>query len=382
VIKNYSNHVKTRSIYKVVLFLAVPFCGFYTVKLGLSPIYFTFICGFLLLILGSVFGIKKINEKSIVVLLLANILYISILVISTWKFDNQSGSALINLSFTLTYLIIVLLALENSSKKDIVNAAEWGIILSIILLSIELFYRITNPAEPEDWLISREDISWYQYKTSSFMYPDSNSVGIYVACLITFIFGLKENDFRRFKKYIFPLFIILIGSLSRSAILATLLVTAYIHMKSLSKLKFIILGTISISAIVLTISFLEEDESLLSKFWIGGLFLSYISQADLSTLITGVGPGNAEKVLGVGAHLLLFTLVTEIGLMGTILTSYLWMLMWRGSKGGSTPLFLVLLINGLSFSTFAMPWFYTLAAVLIYLSRNSTNASLSSHTRI
>lgn len=363
------------------LYLTIPFSGFYTTKLGLSPIYLTFIFSTYAMLIGMLNGVKVKKIDSVIFISVLFLIYLFIAFSLDWSFTTPHPSAWVNLIFSLAYLIITIIIAQNSTQSHLLRATEYTFIFSIILLSLELTYRLTNPVEPEGWTTIREDIFWYQYKTSSFMYPDSNSVGLFTTCLFAFAIGIHENFSHRFKKYLAPLFFFTIGSLSRSAIITALLIILYNHAKD-SKFKPIILTTFTTIALYLIYIAVESDESFMSKFWIAELAAKYISNADNYTLLIGTGPGNAERELGIGSHLLSITLLIEIGIIGTIFTTTLWSLIWLKSGKHGTPIFIAILINGLSFTTFATPWFYSLTTILIYLSRVTPNEGISPHSRI
>jgi len=377
----YISSEKKRTSFRWALYLIVPFSGFYTVKLGFSPIYLTFILGFFAFFTSSLFGVRFFQEKSSIFISALTLAYITILLVVEWKFDQELPSAWVNIAFSLLYYMLASIILENTTRSSAVRAFELAIVFSIILLIVELGYRITHPMEPQDWNAQRDDIFWYVYKTSSFMYPDSNSVGLFVACLIAFIIGLPTAEYRDLRKYLLPLFILLLGSISRSAIIAIGLVILYKYVSGY-RAKLILLAIATIFGGLFTYSLIAADESFLSKFWIAGLAINYLDTIDISTLIVGVGPGNAEKVLGVGAHLLPITLLIELGIAGTSLIIVLWLCIWKRAGQHGTPIFLTLLINGFSFSTFAMPWFYSMAAALVYFSRIQPSARFSSYSRL
>lgn len=376
----HSQLPQARTSIRWALYTIVPFSGFYTVKIGLSPVYLTFIFSVLALAVGSVHPIRWWKDTTAILFTALFLTYIMALFIAGWEFDSPLPSAWFNLAFSLLYFIVTTIILENSPRDRVVKAMHVAIVLSIALLTLELAYRLTHPAEPDElWGNEREDIFWYVYKTSSFMYPDSNSVGLFVACLIGFIVGMRSDDRRHFKNYLLPLIVLLIGSLSRAPIFAIGTVFLFQYARG-SRVRMMLIFGLTIIAILGLLTWLKADESFLSKFWIAGLVVAYLAQADFLALLIGVGPGNAENALGVGAHLLPFTLLVEIGVVGTILTVILWFSIWKRSKGCGTPLLLAYLLSGLSFTTFAIPWFYSMAAVLIYLARVLPSARLRAHS--
>ncbi len=378
----YSHLPQARTSIRWALYAIVPFSGFYTVKIGLSPVYLTFIFAVLALVVGSMRPIRLWKDTTAILCTTLFLTYVVALFVVGWEFDSPLPSAWINLIFSLLYFIVTTIILENSSRDRVIGASHLAIGFSIALLTIELAYRLTHPAEPDElWGNDREDIFWYVYKTSSFMYPDSNSVGLFVACLIGFIVGLPSHDRRHFTIYLIPLIVLLTGSLSRASIFAVAAVFLFQYARGSRARTMLIVG-LSVLGILGLLTWFGTDESFLSKFWIAGLVALYLAQTSLLALLIGVGPGNAESALGVGAHLLPFTLLVEVGVVGSILSVVIWFSIWKRSKGCGTPLLLTYFLCGLSFTTFAIPWFYSMAAVLVFLARVSSNARLRTYTRL
>lgn len=378
----YTHSPHTRTPILWALYSIVTFSGFYTVKIGFSPVYLTFTFAVLALVVGSMQPIRLWRDTAAVLCTALFLTYIVALFVAGWEFDSPLPSAWLNLVFSLLYFIVTTIILENSSRNRVVNASHLAIGFSIALLTIELTYRLTHPAEPDElWGNEREDIFWYVYKTSSFMYPDSNSVGLFIACMIGFIIGLPSHDRPRFKIYLIPLIVLLIGSLSRAAIFATCAVFLFQYARGSLARMMLILGLAVLGSLGL-LTWFNTDESFLSKFWIAGLVALYLAQTDLLALLIGVGPGNAESALGVGAHLLPFTLLVEVGVIGSILSLVILFLIWKRSNQCGTPLLLAYILSGLSFTTFAIPWFYSMASVLIYLARVLPSARLGTHTSL
>jgi hypothetical protein len=375
----YGYPPQARTSIRWALYAIVPFSGFYTVKLGLSPVYLTFVFAVLALLVGSMRPIRLWQDPTAVLCAALFLMYIVALFVAGWEFDSPLPSAWFNLAFSLLYFIVTTVVLENSSRDRVVKASHMAIVFSIALLSVEFAYRFSHPAEPDElWGVEREDIFWYVYKTSSFMYPDSNSVGLFVACLIGFIVGLPRHDHRRFKIYLIPLIVLLLGSLSRAAIFAISAVLLLQYARG-SRARLMLFVGLTALGVVGLLTWFSTDESFLSKFWIAGLVALYLARIDLLELLIGVGPGNAENALGVGAHLLPFTLLVEVGVVGSILSIVIWFSIWKKSRWCGTPLLLAYLLSGLSFTTFAIPWFYSMAAVLIHLARVVPSARFCTH---
>jgi hypothetical protein len=374
---NSENQKKIDGGILLALYLLIPFCGFYTVKLGLSPVYFTFIFGSVLVVISAVRGIRCGPSICLIIANIAILAYICVMAMIGWELEESFpflSSASINLAFSLSYLLVATLVVENIPKIHLVRASEMLLIVSIALLTAEAIDRYLNPTIPENWVTIRGDIEWKMYKTSSFMYPDSNYVGLYTACLIGFIFCLESLHLNRFSKYLFPLFILLIATLSRAAIIAVFVV--WLHRSfsgSVEKKAGLLIAVLLV--MLIGFSVILEDDSFLSKFWIFDLTVDYFVKSDPWKIFFGVGPGGSVKHIGIGSHLLLVTFLIEIGVIGAFLNLFLLFLLWRQIGKSATPVFAILFIVGLSFTSLAIPWFYCMVSVIKVISRDNKYGS-------
>lgn len=362
---------KNNIFFTVSIFLAVPFFGFYTTKIGLSPIYLTFFLAAICAFLGFVYGADQIKLGSVSVAAIALLVYLFVMFFLRWSYPGfENISAWVNISFSLIYLLLVESVIDKVEHDELLKVANLAICFSIILLLLEFVYRISNPSTQEELgHENREDLFWYAYKASSFMYPDSNSVGLFAACL--FVFVLQFKNYCKFASfYLMPIFFLLLGTLSRASIISAIVVFLYM-LKSGKIFKF---GFLLITTLLTVLAlFLADfsDESLSARFWIASLVVDYVAETDFISLLMGGGPGNSEQMINVGAHLLPFTWFLELGALGAFLQITLWYFIWRRAPKAVEALFLVFVLNGFSFTTFAFPWFYVMAIMLIYFHKEA-----------
>lgn len=364
------NKMKQKNIFfKISFFAAVPFFGFYTTKIGISPIYFTFLVACVFLGLGYIYSNASIKIDSIVLSAIGLLIYLIFLPLLYWDYvDSSNISAWVNIVFSLLNLIVISLIVNSVDHRVLLKGVNLAAIFSVILLFVELIYRFSYPyIQIERGGEVIEDLSWYAFKTTSFMYGDSNSIGLFAACL--FIFVLK---FKRYNKsmglYLLPIGVLLIGSLSRASILSTVVVSIFVIIeKKIFRVLFLLACTVMAIVFLYLVDF--NDDSLGERFWIASLVIEYIIGSDLVSLLTGGGPGSAEKMIGVGAHLLPFTWLLELGILGASMQIILWYLIWKRSPSATTPLFLIFILNGFAFTTFAIPWFYVMIIIIIYCAK-------------
>lgn len=361
------NSTSRSPYFQASLFLLIPFSGFFSVKLGVSPVYVAFVISVILVLAGVLGKFIIWRRNAILLFIISLILYSLILRVSIWNFIASANSAWFNYVFSFIYFSVVVVVLDNSSTNDVIKASRILIMISVFLLVFEFLFRVFNPSMPLDLgHAGREDMYWYVYKTNSFMYEDSNSIGLFSACLFVFTLQIGVNYWRWVSFMLLPIFFIVLGSLSRSAIVSTLVICLYSLLKSKSS-KLIYLGSLVLIACLFVFSAGIEDESVLTRFWIAGLVFNYISDVDVFSLLFGVGPGNAESVLSVGAHLLPFVLLVETGVVGSLLIVLLWYFIYRRACKTSGLLFFVFILNGFSFTTFAVPWFYVMLSIFVVL---------------
>jgi hypothetical protein len=379
-------YTKNHTHFDIAVYFIIPFFGFYTVKFGFSPIYITFIFAVFFLTIGSIYKINSWTADFSTILSITSISYAIVLHQSIWNYSDKIPSAWINYIFSLFYFLTTILILKNSNRSVVVKASYYAIALSIVLLSIELLVRVLNPSTAEEiGHYDREDIFWYIYKSNSFMYPDSNSIGLFSSCLFIFTLLFSRHYYRRANVFLLPIFILILGSISRAAIASAIIVYIY-QLINIRIFRLLYLITLAMCSGFVIIYINISDESVLSRFWIADLVLQHLIDASILPLMFGVGPGNAEKILNVGTHLLPFTLIVEIGFIGTILFIMLWYGIYIQSGRTTGELFVVFILNGFFFTTFAIPWFYAMTAILIFLNKefdfDKVTVSLDSRSSI
>jgi len=357
---------------KISSFFLIVFSGFYLTRItSVSPVYFSFIFGVLLLIINYLKDTRyKINKYSIAILLY--ILYLS----SSQLFLDPQSSSFINVVFSLLYFVIVLNVCKRVSTSAIVRSSYSFVIFSIVLLSIEAFWRISHPVfiiegTGQDYR-ELEGMMFYAFKYSSIMFEDSNYVGTYG--LITFFyyyFLLKKSLVKNWVPLLLLVFLIFL-TLSRSAIVSIPLSIFCISiLKGEIRFKYKILlftlGGFFVSAFV---SVIALDQSFLSKFKIFNLTFAYLSSAGVKDILFGVGFGNTVKLIGIGAHNLFITHFIESGIIGLLFFLYVNLVFVKVTNRLSLYVTIPLFISGMSLTGHAISYYYSCLA-LIYILRTN-----------
>ena len=383
---------------KLPTFLLLTFSGFYLTRLvPVSPIYFFFILSFFIVLWGSMIaGKQRVHPLSLPIFV-----YFLYLVL-TQPFNHPDLNTLLNVLFSLAYLITILNTAPHISKVDLIRFSKIFILFTILLLTVEAVWRLSHPVdliqiaqnrakfrETEQLFLQSEKGAsglilngngeteknlFYAFKFSSIMFQDSNFVGTYG--LIAFFFYLflwrEKLVVSSIPLYFLALLILL--TLSRSAIITiplTLLLINVTKKNSSIIYKVLFLLMLLIGSIFL-FQKVATDESFLSKFRIFELASRHLNRVSLIDLINGVGFGNTVNYLGIGAHNLFLSHLIESGIIGLTLFLIVNMMFINGSDRKSLYLTIPLFISGMSLSGHALTFYYTCLAIIYLLSRNQT----------
>ena len=361
---------------KYILALLVIFSAFFTTKIGLSPIYITFLTGvYLFLIITFVRKKIYVNHLSLFVVLLIVSYFIAIQILPV----HRINSGWIGIVFSLVYFIMVTCALHNVEKQHVFNISRVFVNFSIILLSVEAAWRIANPQLPHmtdfEFYMAHMDqsffeMSFYVYKFGSFMFRDSNSVGLVVISLFFFSYYLMRFHKQKYSIQLILLFILCLLTLSRAAIVA--LIFSYLLFSILSKANryikpFFIIIT-AISAIVILFVILE-DATLLSKFYIFNQSVQFLKTANILEILFGVGIEKSRNALGIPAHNFIITYLIETGILGLFFISVFLALILYQSKYNAIYVMFPFLLTSMSATNLSTPYLYTIFAIIIFLER-------------
>ena len=346
------------------LFLLIVFSGFFITSLPLSPIYFSFILSLLFFFI-SLFNIKNYNFGLSFYLAISFFIYLSF----SQLFLNPNTSTYVNYTFSIVCYILSYLFLPRIDKNKIITISKYFINFSIPLLIYESFYRITNPIFFTDFESKgKEDLIFYYYKVNSIMYEDSNYVAFFILSLLTFSYFLKHktNINLTFQQLI--LFVLLLLTLSRSAIITFIIFIIFIRFrKKILKNKFIFL-LLSFPVLILIAYFINEirasDDSLGARFSIIELTVEYINKADFINILFGSGLGNSVDVIGIGGHNLFVTFIIETGFAGTLLFICFLLTTMIKSKLITGYVIIPIIINGFVFAPGAIPYVYVIIAII------------------
>ncbi|MBP2654430.1 MAG: hypothetical protein H6Q73_1999 [Firmicutes bacterium] len=282
---------------------------------------------------------------------------------------------------TIYYYLIINFGNYFSAAK-IVHCTKHYLNFSIAMLCIETIYRIINPDEAAvAYLAPGADFCnglFYAYKTNSIMFLDSNFTGLFsvvLFCTCEYLVLLRLGKFRLKR---LALIILTFCTFSRAAIAALVVSKLLLVAIKLRKDKIVlqwkrlvvILTILAVGGMYLFTSI--NDGSLTSKFYILQEASNYFSNADLTTILFGVGQNRSEKVLGIYAHNIFLVLAIEIGIIGLLLFLIFWVQLIFPHKL-TLIVFIPFVFAGMSAFTYAMTYLYSAVAIIQLLENKRKN---------
>lgn len=366
----------TLNIRNITLFFIVVFSGFYlTQVLPLSPVYITLLIGTTVIVGYGIFNFSSIRISKVTILYISYIIYLII----TQSFLDPNFNTFINVVFSLLYFIITLNIAFYSDNKTLVKYSKYFIWVSIILLAIEAFWRITHPVfiittvggEDFDYRDSEGEL-FYAYKLSSIMFKDSNFVGTYGLIVFFYYYYLKKKKYLKSNIPLIILFLLILLTLSRSAIITvpfTMIILYFLTLKI--KIYHIFIGVFSlILGVLIVLPNIAEDGSFLSKFHILELTWEHLGKSSFIQFLLGVGFANTVEYIGIGAHNILVTHLMESGLIGLLFFLTVNFFLVKATKKYSLFITIPLFISGMSLAGHALSFYYACLALIYVIERN------------
>ncbi|WP_158740071.1 O-antigen ligase family protein [Defluviitalea raffinosedens] len=346
--------------------LLVVFSGFYIQKATVSPVYITFVIGSYMLFLLFIYKSSFKNDK-LVNIAFFGITYFLITQIYVKGEINTTGNVIIS----ILYFIIVIQGLHFFNYADTVSMSRRFINFSIAILILECIYRMNNP----EYYFNYKDFSFWEqgfyiYKINSFMFQDSNFVGIFIISLFFFTVYLKTCHNQKFNIQLILLAILCFFTFSRAAWIS--LVFCYIiilfknkrlYMKKVLIFSCMVLGSIFLFYIV------KIDSSGLSKLKIFQLAFKFLKTGSYKHILLGVGFGRAKEYIGIGAHNFIITYLIESGIIGLLFIVIFWSYINVKTKYKASYVMFPFLICGMSLAGHAIPYLYCIYAIIFTLEK-------------
>lgn len=339
------------------------FCGFYLTKVTpVSPVYFAFVICFLVSLPLTIISREKFISYSPV------LFYLLLSIVYSYVFFTSPIQNSLNFYISIMSPIIVFFFFKNSR----VNVYSLLCIFFIyaILFNLDGVWRILNPKL--DGLnvdkLESMGVGFQIYKMNSFMYIDSNFVGVQnLFMLSAFVYIFKDLQLNVKLKFFYAivlisLFVSLVITFSRAAYLGCAVLLLMYIMDWFKRFRFIVFLIMPL-IVFITYFFFEgnfsDDVSYNSKFEILNLSFDYLIHADLFDLLLGVGIGNAVDYIGIGAHNIIVTYLIETGLFGFSLFVAINVMFFRWLRWGYFFICIPFLLASLSLGSTAIPYFFT-----------------------
>lgn len=342
---------------KISAFSLISCSGLYLSQIIISPVYFIVLIGLFLFFIGDnkIANVYKYQFYSV------GIFFIYLL---ATNFARVDFSIYGNLFITAIVAIFTPFTLRNLSKKDKSSVFKWYMLINILLVSIDAYWRFTHPDYESAKNLERLyelGLGFQLYKTNSLMYIDSNFVANQVLISIVALLILSKIKLRNNYTF-FALLILLLLCLSRSAVITFSLTMVYIYFNGINKKFKKMLGFL-FPIFIIIISYeiyklVQDDLSFQSKFHIFSISYDYFINANAYNKLFGVGLTNGVYAIGKGTHSLYATLFIETGLIGVLLFSN--MILSLFVKKYIRPLIIAYLITSFSLGSIMVPYFYAL----------------------
>ncbi len=343
-------------------------CSF--ISFNSFPINLIYILGLLLILFGVMtLCIKlKLNKLTIIYCLFSSLFLISQvtgLYFSSVTYTiniNYLSPLLFYFSWLLSIFIPNVILKTSYLERKIIYVKSINI--SIIFLSIELLSRT---------LLYESSRGFIYALKSSYFYFDSNFAGLVITSLIAFAIYLNKVLEVKVKKQIFLLFVLLLLTFSRAAIVAGIIIIIIYHSIVRFRLKsyFTLLATfftfsyLLYQYLYLDINFRDLDGSFNSKFYIFSIAEDLYSSLPVDLKFFGIGMGNAESFLGIFAHNIYVTFFLEFGIIGSVVFLSFTAYSLYISKSYTIILWLPIFICGISLFSAYSPFIFIINAIII-----------------
>lgn len=265
---------------------------------------------------------------------------------------------------------LVIESIRKFNSIEIKRVSHQFIKITLICFTIETVIRYL-------WsLIVPLSEGIYRFKFHSIIFQDTNFLGL---VLLVIIFYLRFNEiyFRdsscnRLKKIAI---ILLFLSISRAAILAWIIGEFLLYKSNSTNIlkiffrRFLLLIVIGVFIGASVFIFFQEDPSFRSKLYILELIEENFKTYKIN-IVTGVGLGNAEIVMGIFPHNSLLLYFLETGIIGLLFKGiFLLFVLWK-TKWYGIVVFVPYFIATLSATGYATHYLYVTFALMTLTTSN------------
>ncbi|AXT69686.1 hypothetical protein [Vibrio sp. dhg] len=300
-------------------------CGFYTTLFGFSPVY-------ILSLLAVFFSFYLVLKRfEFIFIRESSLLFFSFLPFILGQFFRSNElSNPINVNYIISILSYIFAAqvIFRLGLKQYLKVIRVGNLFYFILLFSELFYRLSHPSDMKDMLEASDGLVFYAYKASSFMFKDSNAVGVLVLYIVffnefVFMHYRKHFSFKYIQIFRVLSIILVIGTLSRAAIASGIIGYVFLLYFTYPSFRYIfrlLLPFVFFSIIITSINLVTGDSSgkhKVAEFEHMFQFLTF-ENVSIYDYFFGIGYGFGNEYTPTYIHTLPAKLVIEGGVLSSI----------------------------------------------------------------
>ncbi|TGG88019.1 hypothetical protein [Geotoga petraea] len=311
--------------------------------LGSSPIQPIYL-GFLLSVSYILMTFKYTNyikiSSTMIIYILIGLSILFLFFVQDIRGDLADGylKGLARIYIPMLYYPLTIHLLRNEDKDILFKIINIFIKINIFMYFIDFIYRFINVG-----YISFQN--FYIYKYNSIFYADSNFIAVMILGMFFFLRSLEEIYKINYNKEKLILFILLLFTFSRAAIVSFIILN-FFKIKKYSILeKVMIFLLLSLLSFLLWL-FFSDDGSLITKFEIIDFSIRIMSE-NIGNFIFGIGSGNLKNVFIRESHNLI-GLTAELGFLGILIYSFNLWYIYKQIKIYFIYIFLPILISGLS----------------------------------
>lgn len=368
--------VKKQKIIALGGFFLIPFCSVIThTILPIPPtliLWFLSFLIFLFIISLNDGKISRINAISFIPLLFSGYLFFSQLLIGV---DIRSFLSPFTAPLYFALTIFYLDLLDNNKSKKLITAF---IYISVFIFLVESIWRITHPVIPGFDQAGLDAYKWfYIYKGSGLMYSETNGLAIHIIVILFFTFWWSELVRKNFYILKLLLMVVLFLSFSRAAIFSFIIGILYFYLfRKMKTTTFYFIIALSILPLMFfllpeALTFINNDVSTRSKFDLIDDVIKFYSNADLVSILFGIGNYNSKKEFGIYAHNYFLVYSIEMGLIGLLLLLIQFRHFIYSSKKTILVMLIPFIVQVMSSTTIFIPHFYMVSAIFYYFSKQS-----------
>lgn len=364
----------------IYMAICIVFFSYFSLNFfGVNPAYF-FMLAFVSITSMAIMVSRKVSYVSLIIIIFSLLMAITQYIGISHAPENLKVDRTSNYLSAIIFILSILYSIcFYEFFKRIPLAHRYRIYrgcgyIFILYLSLELFIRIA---------IGNSSIGLlYGFKKSLF-YFDSNFTGLVIMSFLMFFLYMKNVGMEKTKVIIFLLMILLVLTVSRAAILATIIcLFVFINHKSFRLKAFIslmfylvVFFTMCILYLFDDVNFLNIDGSFNSKFYIVNKAMELYEQLPHFSIMFGLGLGNFDKFTEIFAHNIFVTMFMEMGIVGTLLFLLFIAFSIRISRGAASYIWLPTFVCGVSLFGVYSPYLFLINTAILLESKNDTGVS-------